>query len=77
MTDFNNKQNKNLWDFSADFSRTRYSKSKKITIHRATRKHTGTGSGARAARASFQNDALAYVRMVALYRRCKRLARII
>ena len=69
MTDFNNKQHKNLWEFSADFSRTRYSKSKKITIHRATQTHTGTGSGARAARASFQNDTLAYVRKAALYRR--------
>lgn len=74
-----NKKQKNLWDFSEDFSRAWYAKipkKMKRTRHRATKKHTGTGSGARAARASFQNNALAYVRKVALYRRCKRLARI-
>ena len=38
----------------------------KRTRHRATLTHTGTGRGARAARASFQNNALAYVRMAAL-----------
>ena len=73
-------KNKNLWDFSEDFSRAWYAKipkKMKRTRHRATLTHTGAGSNARAARASFQNDTLAYVRKVALYRRCKRLARII
>lgn len=62
-------KNKNLWDFSEDFSRAWYAKIPKKMKHRATLTHTMTGSGARAARASFQNDTLAYVRKVALYRR--------
>ena len=69
----------NLWDFSADILGAWYAKipkKMKRTRHRATRKHTGTGSGARAASSSFQNDTLAYVRKVALYRRGKRLVRI-
>ena len=73
------KINNNLWDFLVDFSRAWYAKTPKKmkrTRHRATLMRIGTGSGARAARASFQNDTLAYVRKVALYRRCKRLARI-
>ena len=59
----------NLWDFSEDFSRAWYAKipkKMKRTRHRATLTHTGTGRGARAARASFQNDTFAYVRKVAL-----------
>ena len=73
------KINNNLWDFSEDFSRAWYAKTPKKmkrTRHRATLMRIGTGSGARAASVSLITHTLAYVRKVALYRRCKRLARI-
>ena len=48
----------------------------KRTSHRATRKHTGTGSGVRAAGASLRTHTTAYATTVELSSRGKGLVRI-